>query len=98
MPARRVTRVLDQLSEIQGEPAQIRLDNGPEFVGVMVFDWAERHKVHFEFIKLGKATENSYVERFNRTYREEILNACSKSNVDEVRNLTCWRISQYDEA
>jgi len=71
-----------------GEPQQTRLDNGPEFVGVMVADWAEEHGVHLEFIKPGEPTENSYVERFNRTYREEVLDSYLFSTLDEVRGLT----------
>jgi putative transposase len=98
LPARRVTRMLDQLSEVHGNPEQIRLDNGPEFVGVIVADWAEEHRVHLEFIKPGKPTQNSYVERFNRTYREEVLDSYLFSTLDEVRSLTRWWISQYNGA
>ncbi len=76
LPARRVTRLLDQLSEIHGGPQQIRVDNGPEF------------------IKPGKPTQNSYVERFNRTYREDVLDSCLISTLDEVRSPTRWWIFQ----
>jgi len=59
LPALRITRLLDRPSDIHGEPQQTRLDNGPEFVGVMVAEWAEEHRVHLEFIKPGKPTQNS---------------------------------------
>lgn len=36
--------------------------------------WAEQQGIEMEFIKSGKPTQNSYVERFDKTYRDEILN------------------------
>jgi len=33
---------------------------------------AENLRIHMEFIRPGKPTQNSFVERFNRTNREEI--------------------------
>jgi putative transposase len=88
LPASRVTRVLDRLVEWHGCPEQIRMDNGPEFISVVLADWAENHRVHLEFIQPGKPTQNSFVERFNRTYREEILDSYVFSSLEEVRRLT----------
>ena len=36
-------------------------------------DWAEENDVMLDFIQPGKPTQNSYIERFNRTYRVELL-------------------------
>ncbi len=96
LPAARVTRVLDQLVEQRGHPKQLRSDNGPEFISVKLAEWAESHGVHLEFIKPGKPTQNSYVERFNRTYREEILDAYIFRSLDEVRELTRTWIDEYN--
>ena len=96
LPAPRVTRVLDRLVEQRGYPKQLRSDNGPEFISITLAEWAERHGVHLEFIKPGKPTQNSYVERFNRTYREEILDAYIFRSLDEVRELTRTWIDQYN--
>lgn len=96
LPALRVIRVLDRLVVLHGCPRQIRVDNGPEFVSVAMAEWAEQHRVHLEFIKPGKPTQNSYVERFNRTYREEVLDAYLFATLDEVRTLTRHWISQYN--
>ena len=49
----------------------MRMDNGPELVSLA--QWAEEHGVLLEFIKPGKPTQNAFIERFNRTYRTEIL-------------------------
>ncbi len=49
------------------------------------------------FIEPGKPTQNSYVERFNRTYRDEILNMYVFKTLSEVRELTENWIPQYNE-
>ncbi len=96
LPAPRVVRVLDRLVARHGCPRQIRVDNGPEFVSVAMADWSEHHRIRLEFIKPGKPTQNSCVERFNRTYREEVLDAYLFATLDEVRTLTQRWISQYN--
>jgi len=49
------------------------MDNGPELISIKLADWAEKNDVKMDFIKPGKPTQNSYIERFNRTYRNEVL-------------------------
>jgi len=68
LPAARIIRVLDQIALWRGYPKQIRMDNGPEFISLAMAEWTESHRIHLEFIKPGKPTQNSFVERFNRTY------------------------------
>ncbi len=44
------------------------------------------------FIQLGEANQNACIERFNRTYHTEILNARVFTTLDEVRDLSeAWR-------
>ncbi len=50
-----------------------------------------------EFIRPEKPTENSYIERFNRTYRTEILNMYLFKTLSEVRELTENWIREYNE-
>jgi len=73
LPAARVIRVLDRIVEERGYPRKIRLDNGPEMTSIALADWAEENSVLLDFIEPGKPTQNSYIERFNRTYRTEVL-------------------------
>ena len=75
LPAMRVTRVLDMLAVWRGYPARIRVDNGPEFISHHMVAWAQEHAVKIEYIQPGKPAQNGFVERFNRTYREEVLDA-----------------------
>jgi putative transposase len=60
-------------------------------------DWAEENGIELEFIQPGKPTQNSYIERFNRTYRDEILNMYVYKTLNEVRDLTEKWIVEYNE-
>lgn len=50
-----------------------------------------------EFTQPGKPTQNSYVERFNRTFRDEILNFYVFSRLNEVREIVDNWIFEYNE-
>lgn len=97
LPAPRIIRVLDRVAAWRGYPLKIRVDNGPEFISTALADWAEEHEIELEFIQPGKPTQNSYVERFNRTYRDEILNMYVFKTLNEVRELTDNWIREYNE-
>lgn len=97
LPAQRVTRVLDGIAATRGYPSKLRLDNGPEFISLALADWAEKHGVNLEFIQPGKPTQNSFIERFNRTYRNEILDFYLFRNLNEVREITWKWIKEYNE-
>lgn len=96
LPAQRVTRVLDQLAAERGYPAMIRSDNGPEFIAHTIADWARKHELHWDFIAPGKPAQNAYIERFNRTYREDILDAYLFDTLEEVRTMTEAWIMDYN--
>ena len=54
--------------------------------------WADRHGVEQTPIQPGKPAQNAYIERFNRTYRQEVLDVDAFSRLDEVRDTsTRWR-------
>jgi putative transposase len=54
LPARRIVRALDELVELRGKPAQLRMDNGPELISEELEKWACRHHVERLFIQPGK--------------------------------------------
>jgi putative transposase len=97
LPAPRVIRVLERAVAWRGYPNKLRMDNGPEFISAALAEWAEEHRIELEFIKPGKPTQNSYVERFNRTYRDEILNMYVFRTLNEVREITENWIREYNE-
>ncbi len=74
LPGLRVTRVLDRVAEKRGLPGTLVVDNGPEFAGRALDQWAYRRGVRLHFITPGKPTENAYVESFNGKFRDECLN------------------------
>ena len=88
LSAERVTRVLDRVVVWRGYPSKLRMDNGPELISTTLADWAEAHTIELEFIQPGKPTQNSYIERFNRTYRDEVLNMYVFKILSEVRVIT----------
>lgn len=92
LPAIRVIRALEELIELRGKPKRLRLDNGPELVSHALADWARCKGIHLSFIQPGKPTQNAYIERFNRTYRTEVLSCYVFNTLNEVRHMTeDWR-------
>jgi len=51
----------------------IEMYSGPELVSVALAEWAEDHGVALEFIKTCKPMHNGFIERFNRSYRQAVL-------------------------
>ncbi len=96
LPAERVTRKLDCIAEWRGYPKYIRVDNGPEFISHKLHQWAEKHHVDLDFINPGKPAQNAYIERFNRTYREDVLDLYLFSDLDEVRERTTRWMYEYN--
>ena len=97
LSAERVQRVLDRVVAWRGYPSKLRMDNGPEFISTILADWAEDHTVNLEFIQPGKPTQNAYIKRFNRTYRDEVLNMYVFKTLSEVRTITEKWLDQYNE-
>ena len=97
LPSERVIRVLERIVAWRGYPAKLRIDNGPELISANLAEWAEEHDVELQFIQPGKPTQNSYVERFNRTFRDEILNMYVFKTLSEVRELTEQWMTEYNE-
>jgi putative transposase len=88
LPAPRVTRALDDFIDFHGKPKRIRIDNGPEYTSHHMQLWAKERGILLQFIQPGKPTQNSYIERFNRTYRTEVLNSYLFSSIQEVHATT----------
>ncbi|MDH5510934.1 MAG: integrase core domain-containing protein, partial [Nitrospinota bacterium] len=95
--AQRVVRVLDRVAAWRGYPEKLRVDNGPELTSVKLADWAEEHGVVLEYTQPGKPTQNGFVERFNRTYRNEVLSAYVFTRLSEVRDITANWLIEYNE-
>ena len=92
----RVLWVLRHLVNRYGKPQKIRMDNGPEFVAKLAGQWSEANNIVFQYIEPGKPMQNAYIERFNKTYREGILDVYLFDNLEEVREVTVQWLEDYN--
>jgi putative transposase len=94
---RRVVGVLERLAETRGLPEVITIDNGPEFAGRALDEWAYRNRVKLNFIRPGKPIENAYAESFNGRFRDECLNTNWFISLNHARSvIEAWR-RDYNE-
>jgi putative transposase len=93
-----VVQVLNRLVGLHGAPKTVFVDNGSEFTGRLMDMWAYHHGVRLDFSRPGKPTDNSYVETFNRSLRDECLNINWFASLAEARQaLEVWR-KHYNES
>lgn len=91
LPSQRVIRALDRIIEWRGKPQEIRCDNGSELVGALMTKWAADQGIVMRYIQPGKPTQNAYIERFNRTARQEWLDLHQFESLEHARLLaTQW--------
>ena len=74
----------------------VRIDNGPELILQILSDWADEHDVRLAFIQPGKPAQNAFIERFNRTYREAVLDAYLFDTVAEAQALMEDWLEEYN--
>jgi len=94
---RRLIRIFERLRHERGLPDILRVDNGPEFLSSDFVTWAESAGMFIQYIQPGEPNQNAYIERFNRTYREEVLNLYLFRSLAEVKEITYWWILGYNE-
>lgn len=91
-PAERVIRDLEDIAARDGYPKYIRTDNGPEFQSNAYKEWCLKNDIKAVYAPPGKPMQNGYVERFNRTLREDVLDAYLFYSVDQFNLLAEeWR-------
>lgn len=77
-----VIRTLENLIMERDEPLRIRTDNGPEFISKVFQKWCSENDITNSYTQPDKPTRNAYIERFNRTYREDVLDAYLFENIE----------------
>ena len=85
LPAERVIRVLEQVLTWRGKPNRIRVDNGPEFISTALGFWCEEKGIALQFIQPGKPTQNAYIERFNGSFRRDVLDAYLFESISQIK-------------
>jgi putative transposase len=84
------------LASWRGYPQQLRIDNGPELISHCLATWAEEYHVTLAFIEPDKPAQNRYIERFNRTYWEDVLEAYIFGSLKEAREITETWMEEYN--
>lgn len=98
LPSLRVIRALNKLIEKRGKPANIRTDNGPEFISNQLQQWCQENQITLHYIQPGRPMQNAYIERKNGSLRRELLNAYLFNSLAEVRIMVEeWRIDYNTE-
>ena len=73
--ASRLIRFMEEIIWEKGKPTNIRCDNGPEFISHEFQDWCDGNGIKILYTQPGCPTQNSYIERFNGSYRRAVLDA-----------------------
>jgi putative transposase len=96
MPSARVIRILDDCVRLSGRPARVRVDHGPELTAEAFVEWCTTQRMAIGYIEPGKPDQNAFIERCNRTFREEVLNAYLFDSLNQVRELTDAWLESYN--
>lgn len=96
IPARKVTQLLDVLAQSRGYPDMIRVDNGTEFNSNFFRNWAKQHNVMIHYIQPGKPAQNGFIERFNRTFREDVLDMNWFNSLQEAKSIAQDWLKTYN--
>ncbi|MBQ6084087.1 MAG: IS3 family transposase [Bacteroidales bacterium] len=88
-PSKRVIRTLEKVIWLKGKPSDIRCDNGPEFISKDFQEWCKGNDIRLLFTQPGCPTQNSYIERFNGSYRRAVLDAYIFRTLEDVKQKTC---------
>lgn len=93
-----VVAVLNRLSAQRKAPRYLFVDNGSEFSGRLLDLWAYHHKARIDFSRPGKPTDNSFVESFNGSLRDECLNTHWFESIEDAKAcIEAWRLD-YNES
>lgn len=71
------------------------MDNGSEFVEKLTQSWRAANGIEFKYKQPGKPMQNAYIEKFNKTYRECVLDAYMFDKLDEVREVKAEWMEYY---
>lgn len=93
IPAERLVESLKRLMHFRSKPKRIRTDNGPEFISKTFVRFCNEQGIELQYIQPGKPAQNAYIERLNRTFREDVLDAYLFQNIQEVNALAFeWQV------
>ena len=91
---------LTQLTEWRGLPLSIRVDNGPGSLHTLK-EWCEdpARSIEADLHSKGKPSQNGYIERLNKTFREDILDSYQFGDVNQAQKFAhewMWMYNSED--
>ena len=66
-------------------PERVRVDNDSEFISKALNKWADENNVVLDFSRPGKPTDNTFIESFNGSCRDECLNSHWFLSLEDAR-------------
>lgn len=98
IPGKGIVKILDILAERRDAPDTLVVDNGPEFTGRALGEWALKQEAKLAFIRPGKPIENAFIESFNGRFRDECLNEHWFISIDDAKEkIERWRLEYNTE-
>jgi len=91
-----VREELERVFERHGKPEVIRSDNGREFIAASLIDWLAEQGILTAFIEKGSPQQNPFVERFNGSMRDELLNGEEFDSLLEARVVSAGWVVEYN--
>ena len=92
LSGRRVTRELSAIMAQRGRPKTVVSDNGTELTSTAVLRWCQDTGIDWHYIAPGKPMQNAFVESFNGSFRDELLNETLFSSLTEAREkIKAWK-------
>lgn len=89
---------LDRIVRERGKPKTNRCDNGPEFAGRVIDQWAFFNQVQLDFSRPARPTDNAFIGSFNARVRQELLNASWFTSLADARARSiAWRKEYYED-
>ena len=85
-PAWALVETLENLKKEIGVPKYIRCGNGQEFISRTFTNWCNKNFIEIKYIQPGRPMQNGYIERLNRHYREDILDAYYFGDIHQLQN------------
>jgi putative transposase len=95
-PSLKVIDMVNRVIEWRGKPEEIRSDNGTEFIAKVFGDFCSTSEINHLRIQKGKPMQNGFIERFNRTFREDVLDMHIFENLHQVKEKTEEFIEDYN--
>lgn len=95
LPVTRFIRTLERTAMWRGYPEKLRLDNVPEFTALALAQWAERKDIALNIIRPGRPMQ-SFIERFNGSFRRSVLDMHVFRNLGDVREQAEQLLADYN--